>query len=123
MTAENLKKIQYISIAAVALLPVSAFAQTKTLTTLAASIAGYMNQILALLVGFAVVAFVYFIIRYFIQSGKTDRAEAGKYVMWSMVGFFLVVSMWGVVNILISTFDLGTSSPSSWTSLKSLFPN
>jgi len=94
------------------------------LIDLVGKIAMYFNTALYLMIGFAVVAFVYNIIKYFIlPSDSANRKEAGEYVMWSLIGFFVILSLWGMVNILISTFDLGTNSPGSWGSIKNLFPN
>ncbi|MFA6553943.1 MAG: hypothetical protein WCS89_00335 [Candidatus Paceibacterota bacterium] len=119
-----MKKIQYFVTGLAISLPFIASAQTQMkLSDLMAKLAGYLNQALALLMGFAVVVFVFYVIKYFIQPGDTKRVEAAQYLMWSLIGFFVILSLWGLVNILISTFDLGTSSPGSWASLRNLFPN
>jgi len=117
------KKILIASLLATTF-PFFAFATTSTLKDLIKLLAGYMNSALALLMGFAVLVFVYYIIKYFIiaSDSSTDRTEAGKYVMYSILGFFIILSMWGLVNILSNTFDLGQNTPGSWTSLKNLFP-
>jgi len=97
-------------------------AQTsKTLKDMIALVAGYFNSILALMMGIAVIMFVWYIINYYIKA-DADKKEAGQYLMWSLIGFFVILSLWGLVNILINTFGLGTGSPGSWTSLKNLFP-
>lgn len=108
---------------AIAWLPMIAFAEVKTLHDLTASLAKYLNDALALLMGFAVVAFIYYVVRFFIvdADGK-NRAVAGQYVMWSLIGFFVIFSVWGIVNFLIATFDLGTGQPGTWTSMINLFP-
>jgi len=92
-----------------------------TLCSLIARIIGYLNQILFLLIGLSVVVFVYNIFKYFIKA-DADRAEAGKYVMYSVIGFFVILSMWGLVNILQNTFGLGYTSPTSWSSISNIFP-
>lgn len=103
--------------------PVIAFAQVKTLATVISIIIGYFNQVLFLLVGLAVVIFVYYIIQYFIRPNE-DRTNAGQYVMYSLIGFFVILSLWGLVNILQNTFGLQNEAnrPASWTSFKGLFP-
>ena len=120
-----MNKFKYILTVAMAGLPFIALAESnKTLKDLIGVLAVYMNDALALLMGFAVLAFVFYVIKYFIvQSDDTKRAEAAQYVMWSIIGFFAIFSLWGLVNILISTFDLGGGSPTSWTGLNRLFPN
>jgi len=92
-----------------------------TLKSLIALVAGYFNDILALMMGLAVIMFVWYVIKYFIQPND-KRSEAGQYVMWSLIGFFVILSIWGLVNILINTFNLGTGSPTTWTSINNLFP-
>ncbi|GEM_PF-642160 len=105
-------------------IPVIAFAQVKTLATVISIIIGYFNQVLFLLVGLAVVIFVWYIIQYFIRPNE-DRTNAGQYVMYSLIGFFVILSLWGLVNILQNTFGLQNQNnqPAMWTSFKGLFPN
>ena len=73
--------------------------------------------------GFAVVMFVWYVVKYFIvSSDEANRGAAAQYVMWSMIGFFIILSIWGLVNILLHTFNLGSNSPGSLTSLTNIFP-
>ena len=98
-------------------------ATQKKLSDIITLVAGYMNQALELLMGFAVLTFVFYVIRYFImRSDDVKRSDAALYVMWSVVGFFVILSVWGLVNILISTFDLGSNSPGSLTNIQNIFP-
>ena len=93
----------------------------KDLNYLITLIADYLNKILLLLMGFAVLMFVWNVIKYFIRSGESDRKEGAQYVMWSVVGFFVILTFWGIVNILIGTFDIGYK-PSSWQEYFDIFP-
>lgn len=106
------------------ILPSVTLASGKTLASLINLIIGYLNVILVLLMGFAVVVFVYYVIKYYIMPNE-NRAEAGYYVMYSIIGFFVILSFWGLVNILQNTFSLKNEDnrPSSWASLNSLFPS
>lgn len=118
-----MKKYLPVFVALVTSLPIFANAATNMkLSDLISKIAGYFNQALFLMVGFAVVMFVWNVVAYFIQPAQTKKAEAAQYVMWSVIGFFVILSLWGIVNILISTFDLGTGSPTTWTGINNLFP-
>jgi hypothetical protein len=121
---KNMKKIIKYSITLLSLSPLVVFGATKaTLSTLISKIVLYANNILLLLVGIAIVMFVFYVIKYFIKA-DSNRAEGGQYVMYSLIGFFVILSFWGLVNILQNTFDLGndTNRPASWTSLLNLFP-
>lgn len=95
----------------------------STLSDLIYLIIGYLNLALLLLMAFAVVVFVIFVIRYFVIAND-DHKQAGQYVMYSVIGFFVILSFWGLVNILQNTFGLRNENaqPASWSSIQSLFP-
>ncbi|MFA6601455.1 MAG: pilin [Candidatus Paceibacterota bacterium] len=115
------KNLRLLLAITVAYYPLTVLAQAQTLKTLISTVAGYFNSILALIMGLAVVIFVWYIIQYYIRPNE-NRAEAAQYVMWAVLGFFIILSMWGIVNVLINTFNLGTNNPKSWSSIQDLFP-
>jgi hypothetical protein len=118
------KNLSIHIVTAIALLtPAITFAAGKNLAYIIDLIISYLNQFLVLLIGLAVVIFVWYIIQYFIKPNE-DRKNAGQYVMYSLIGFFVVLSFWGLVNILQNTFGLQNESnqPASWTSFKNIFP-
>ena len=116
------KKIQFY-IAATVLLVTPSLAWAMTLSDLIKKIVGYLNQALVLLMGVAVVMFVFYIIRYFILPNE-NRKEAGAYVLYAVVGFFVVLSVWGLVNILSNTVfgSAGNGTAPSLNTIQSLFP-
>jgi predicted membrane channel-forming protein YqfA (hemolysin III family) len=117
-----MKKIFTLSLIYSAI-PLLAFGATSMkLSDLLIKVAKYFNLALYLLMGFAVLSFVYNIVVKFIATSSVKKAEASLYVMWSVIGFFAIFSIWGLVNILIATFDLGTGSPQAWSDLNNLFP-
>ncbi len=62
--------------------------------------------ILPLLIGVAVVAFVYGIIQYFLNPDNEEKRKQGKsYITWGLVALFVMVSFWGIVGIAQKTFD------------------
>ena len=120
-----MKKISKLvaSFSALSLFPAAASAATsgtQTLTTIVTKVVGYLNLALQFLMGLAVVMFVFYVIRYFVQPND-KRSEAWQYVLWSLFGFFVIFSMWGLVNVLIGSFGL-QSNPSSWSSYFKIFP-
>jgi len=116
-----LKQIRVVIIGAIVSCPAIACAETKTLKTVLFVIVDYFRDILALIMGFAVVMFVWNVVRYFMRP--TDkRAEGALYVMWSVAGFFIIFSMWGIVTVLMNTFNLDQNSPTSLNQIHRLFP-
>ncbi len=124
MNISNKKLITLLSLVSI-LAPAIAFAQTRSnLSSLVALVMGYLNQALFLIMGVAMVMFVFYVVKYFMKPG-TDRAEAGSYILYSVIGFFVILSFWGIVNILQNTFGLGNANnaPQSWSNFQNLFPN
>jgi hypothetical protein len=107
-----MKKIFKIILGLGILLPSITFA-AKDLNYLIGKVADYFNVAIQLIIAFAIMMFVYNVYKYFIK-GSDDvgaKKEAGLYVLWSVVGFFVILSIWGLVNILLNTFDLDDRGP------------
>jgi len=119
-----INKIKYFTPIAVLVAPfVTLASTTATLNTIIGKIAGYLNSILALMMGLAVVFFIFYVVQYFMKPND-KRTEAAEYVMWSLIGFFVIFTFWGIVNIFISSFfTSGANSPGSWSSFMSIFPS
>ena len=48
---------------------------------------------------------------FIIGAGDTDVKEKGKNLMlWGLIGFFVMVSVWGLVNILTGSVSFGNTS-------------
>lgn len=97
--------------------PALVLAQTEA--PIARTIDGLLNWIiyiagraLPLLILAALVLFLFGIVKRFFLGGKdgTDRAEAGKYILWGVVALFVMVSVWGLVNLLRGSFNLDNSN-------------
>ncbi len=53
----------------------------------------------------AAAAFVWGVIHYFILHGdeESKREEGKKFILWGIIGLVVLFSVWGFVNILLST--------------------
>jgi hypothetical protein len=98
------KLIAFLTLSA----PVSVFAQTSAVTdvnSLSAKLTGIGNIVVYLLVALAIIFIVYNVVMYVIKgSGDEGRSKAGINILWGIVGLFVIVSIWGLVNILTNTF-------------------
>ncbi len=121
----NKKYIKYVLSFGALSLPVITFAAatTKTLVGLVQVIIPYLNLALYLMMSFAVIMFVFYVIKYFVLPNE-KRGEGNMYVMYSLLGFFVILSFWGLVNILLNSFDLANkdNTPSNWGALSNIFP-
>ncbi|HEX2792415.1 MAG TPA: pilin [Candidatus Paceibacterota bacterium] len=111
-----MKKLGYIG-AALAL-PFLAFAQTingqSGLGGLGQSLIAFINTIVVpLIFALAFIVFIWGVFQYFIAGGHDEeKKEKGKSLMlYGLIGFFVMVSVWGLVNILTGTFNLRDTPP------------
>ena len=113
-----MKKAILVSAGASFLLPLLAAAQTlNNLSDVGSVIIDIINNILVpVLFAIAFIVFIWGAFLTFILGANSDDVkERGKNLMlWGLIGFFVMVSVWGLVNILTGTFQLGNNQgPSS----------
>ena len=90
-----------------ALAPLSTFAQSqiRNINDIFSTATSLGNTITVLLVSFAVIYIVYSVVRYLIATNDNEaRKQAGWNILWGVVGLFVIVSLWGLVNILSNSF-------------------
>ncbi len=105
------KLIAYTYIGFILASPGLAFAQNnKTLSDLTALLSVYMQQAIYLIMSAAIVVFVWGIFKYYFIP-EADRTEAAKYVLYGTIGFFVMLSFWGFVNIFRNTLNLDETRP------------
>lgn len=76
---------------------------TGELGTYATGILEFINQrLVPLLFAVALVLFIYGIFLFFIKSGGEDdgKKKGGSYMLWSIVAFVIMVSVWGITNLV-----------------------
>jgi hypothetical protein len=122
MTMNTHKKITICTLLGL-VSPALVIAAGPNLSDIIILLISYLNVALVLMMGVAVVIFVYYVIKYFILPNE-NRSEAGSYVLYSVIGFFVILSFWGIVNVLQNTFGLQNdrNRPASWASFSNLFP-
>src|SRR3989338_10536882 len=69
----------------------------------------FLSQAVIILVALAVVFFLYGILKYITAGDDEEKRGKMKNVMiYGIIGLFVMISFWGIVNILINTFELDT---------------
>lgn len=70
---------------------------------------GILDKVVILLISLAVIFFIYGIVKFIKSADEEEGREKGKNIMlYGIIGLFVIVSMWGIVNILRNTFELDT---------------
>jgi len=71
---------------------------------------GILSQAVILLIALAVVFFLYGILKYIASGDDEESRKKSKNVMiYGIIGLFVMISFWGIVNILVNTFELDTA--------------
>src|SRR3989338_1748159 len=66
-----------------------------------------LEKVVALLVSFAVIFFIYGITKYITAGEDEDKRNKMKNLMiYCIIGLFVMVSMWGIVYLLVNSFNL-----------------
>jgi phosphotransferase system glucose/maltose/N-acetylglucosamine-specific IIC component len=71
-----------------------------------------INPVLSVMFAVATLYFIISVIKLINADGK-GRDEAKKAVMWGVVGMFVMVSVYGILSFVLSTFDLPTGTPAT----------
>jgi Type IV secretion system pilin len=120
MKLPSLGRARFILGALIISSPLLAFAQTDTGSGTVTDVPSLFTYALDILNGYVVpiifaIAFVFFIFgvyRYFIAGGgNAEKVQEGqKFVLWSIIGFVIMFSIWGIINLFINTLGFGTSA-------------
>jgi len=103
-----MKKITFGSIAALA--PVLALAQGGNLTDMLEIFRNLINTLLPIVIALALLYFFWGLAKFVLAAGdEAARSEARSIMIWGVIVLFVMVSVWGLVNVLVQTFSLDTA--------------
>src|SRR3990167_1757708 len=89
--------------------PVFVFAQG--LTEFVGKISEVLNAIIPLIIGLALVFFLWGVFMYVTKEGAEEKDKARDVIVYGIIGLFVMLAAWGLVNVLTNTFDLDTATP------------
>lgn len=75
-----------------------------------------INKLLVpLLFAISFITFLYGVAKTYILSNGEKAEEGHKLILWGIIGFVVMVSLWGLVNVVSGAFGLGNTGPiNSW---------
>ena len=104
MVMQNMKKIGIYTFALIAIiLPGVAFGQFGEVNDFLDDVSSFINSTLIPLVfALALLLFIWGIFQYFILGGADEekREDGKKLMLWAIVGFVVMVSIFGIVNLV-----------------------
>lgn len=95
-------------VAFVGFVPALAYAQDRSLKSLTDSIVTLVNtSVIPLIYALALVVFLIGMVRFFfIEQGEEGREKGKQFMFWGIIGFVVMFSVWGIVNLLLATFGV-----------------
>ena len=108
------KRIIFIA-SALALMPAAAHA--GTFTGLVAMGSSVLTALVPFLIGLGLVLFLVGLVKYMLaQDNEQGRATARQMMLWGIIMLFVMVSVWGLVNILSTSLGIkGGAAPATPT--------
>lgn len=83
---------------------------TAPIQNLSTSLIGILNTVVVPLVfALAFIVFLWGVFQAFILGAANEekRKEGGKFVLWAVIGFVIMISIWGIVNLAVSALPTG----------------
>ena len=113
MNYKNNNKNKFIILSAYLFFPVIGFAFAVNLGGLVDQFFDLFRLVLPILNGIAFLLFFWGLARFIVSSGNGDAkalAEGRQFMIWGIVGLFILVSFWGIIQFLSTQFGFGTAS-------------
>lgn len=76
-----------------------------------------LNPIITLAFAIATIYFIYGIVLFIGADGK-DREKGRNSIMWGLVGMFIMFSVYGIINLILKTFEINDPKATSYIQQK-----
>ncbi len=106
------KVLSSFGVIALAALPVVASAQSiGGVMGLLDQASQLINRLIPFVIALTVLIFLWGILKFVISNDAEGRKEARGYMIWGVISLFVMVSVWGLVNILVRSVNLDNTAP------------
>ena len=96
------------------IVPLSAVAQGAGFGVegIIADFGNIINAAIPVVLALAVLYFFWGLAQYVLNSANEDKKEEGRNIMiWGIIALFVMVSVWGLIRMLQTTFGVGGQTP------------
>lgn len=104
VTKNSMKKALAYLLPLGVLVPSMALAQSANASSILTTISGILNFIIPMLITFAIITFIYGVINYVIAKDDAAKEKGRNTMIYSIIGLFAIVAVWGLVQVLVNTF-------------------
>ena len=82
-------------------------AENLGIETAMLNIGKLVNALIPIAIGFAILFFFYGLAKYILNAGDEEKKKEGRSIMiWGVIALFVMVSIWGIINVLADTFGV-----------------
>jgi hypothetical protein len=106
-----MRKIIGSSALAAGVLALPALASAATLLDTLALANTFLNALIGLFITLAIVIFFWGLIKYLATSGGENKSEGLTIMFYGIIAIFVMVSIWGIIRLLQSTFKVTSTDP------------
>jgi len=79
----------------------------KTFKDFVCSLINILNDIVPILMVLATVVFLWGVMQFIYYADNEEKRASGKmFIIYGLIGLFVIIAMWGLVAVLVSTFGL-----------------
>jgi hypothetical protein len=79
-----------------------------------------LGSLIPILIGLAGLLFIWGLLRYYISDRPNTKKEAVNIIGYGVVAIFVMVSLWGIVNVINNTFGLNETTYSGNLPIKEI---
>ena len=91
------------------LLPALAYAQVNDLGGVLILFSRLLNALVGILITLAIVVFFWGLVKYMMNAGTDEAHKAIHLMIWGVVAIFVMVSIWGIIQLLQRTFGVDSN--------------
>ena len=75
--------------------------------------AGIIQALIPIVIGLAVLVFLWGVLKYVLSTSDGGKGEGRTFMLWGIIALFVMVSVWGLVNILRDSLGLNLATPTA----------
>jgi hypothetical protein len=98
-----IKKISNFIIPSLLMLPAIAVAQTDGINRLIDQVQNLIARLVPVVIGLALLLFLWGVLQFLLSKEDTGKSDAKNFMLWGIITLFVMVSVWGLVQILSDT--------------------
>src|SRR5690606_30841410 len=76
-------------------------------------VGGIVQALIPIVIGLGVLVFLWGVLKYVLNSSDAGKAEGRTFMLWGIIALFVMVSVWGLVNILRDSLELNPNTPTA----------